>query len=97
LQQLRIAPASPAAASDRDVRWLVLRDEIPGSALLAEFATFDWPAGDGRVYVACEAIAMRRIRGTIRERSGLDRERIVTRGYWKLGDVNHPDHIFAED
>ena len=31
------------------------------------------------------------------EASGLDRKRIITRGYWRTGAVNHPDHDYALD
>ncbi len=84
-------------APGNDIRWVVRDDSGPGSALFAELEKFAWPAGAGRVYVGCEAIAMRRLRGTIVERSGLDKERIVTRGYWRVGAVNHPDHDYAND
>jgi NADPH-dependent ferric siderophore reductase len=86
----------PAAA---DVRWLV-RGEDPqnaGNALLAALEGFAWPPGEGRVYVGCEAAAMRRVRASIVESSGLDRKRIISRGYWRIGAVNHPDRDYAED
>ena len=54
------------------------------------------PAGDARIYLACEAAAMRRIRTLLIEELGVDRSRIVGRGYWKLGTVNHPDHDYGE-
>ena len=82
-----------------DVRWLA-RGADPaaaGSALLAALEGFTWPEGEGRVYVGCEAAAMRRIRQSIVEASGLDRKRIITRGYWRIGAVNHPDRDYAED
>ena len=28
---------------------------------------------------------------------GLDREQLYTRGYWKLGVADHPDHDTGED
>jgi NADPH-dependent ferric siderophore reductase len=86
-------------AGDADVRWHV-RDADPapaGSALLAAVAGFAWPSGNGRVYVGCEADAMRRIRAAVTISSGLERERIVTRGYWRRGATNHPDHDYAND
>ena len=86
----------PAGA---DVRWLV-RGEDPqsaGWALLAGLEDFRWESGDGQVYVGCESAAMRRIRAVIVESSGLDRNRIITRGYWRIGAVNHPDRDYAED
>jgi NADPH-dependent ferric siderophore reductase len=55
------------------------------------------PEGDGRIYVACEAAAMRRIRDHFLRERGVERERLVTRGYWKLGAANHPDRDYGED
>jgi NADPH-dependent ferric siderophore reductase len=88
-----------AAARAAEIRWLI-RDErkaSPASALLAALSNFAWPAGDGRIYVGCEADGMRRIRSAIVTACGLDRARIVTRGYWRQGAVNHPDHDYATD
>jgi NADPH-dependent ferric siderophore reductase len=82
-----------------DVRWLE-RGADPqraGAALRAALETFAWPTGAGRVYVGCEADAMRRIRTAILASSGLDRERITARGYWRIGERNHPDHDYATD
>ena len=85
-------------AKETGVRWLTRGvDSEPGSALPAALSEFSWPAGAGRVYVGCEAQAMRRVRQRVVDVSGLDRERIVTRGYWRLGAVNHPDHDYATD
>jgi NADPH-dependent ferric siderophore reductase len=80
-----------------DVRWLV-RDAIAGGASLERaLAECTLPPGDGRIYVGCEADAMRRIRGMLVASSGIARERIVTRGYWRAGKRNHPDHDYAID
>jgi len=68
-----------------------------GAALLAALATHAWPVGPGRVYIGCEAQAMRRIREAVIAASGLERRRVTGRGYWQLGAVNHPDRDFAED
>ena len=51
----------------------------------------------GRVYLACEAAAMRRIRTLLVEELGFTRQQVVGRGYWKLGILNHPDHDYGED
>jgi len=82
-----------------DVHWLTRGDDATkaGSALLAAIEGFDWPAGEGRVYVGCESGAMRQLRGTILAASGLDKTRVVARGYWRVGAVNHPDHDYAKD
>ncbi len=55
------------------------------------------PEGPGRIYVGCEAMAMRRIRVLLAQELGFDRTRLVTRGYWKLGDPNHPDRDYGDD
>jgi NADPH-dependent ferric siderophore reductase len=68
-----------------------------GSALLAALAAFRWPEGAGRVYIGCEARAMRQIREQVIAASGLERRHVTGRGYWQLGEVNHPDRDFAED
>ena len=50
-----------------------------------------------KIYLACEAAAMRRIRKLLTEQLGIERSHIVGRGYWKLDTVNHPDHDYGED
>lgn len=50
-----------------------------------------------RVWVACEAAAMRGIRRHFLAERGLPASSLVTRGYWRLGEVNHPDHDYGED
>ena len=70
---------------------------LAGQAL--EKALRDMPeiAADTRIYLACEAAAMRRIRKLLIEERHVDRKHIVGRGYWKLDTVNHPDHDYGED
>ena len=53
-------------------------------------------AADTKIYIACEAAAMRSIRTLLIEELGVDRKQIVGRGYWKLNTVNHPDHDYGE-
>ena len=50
-----------------------------------------------KIYLACEAAAMRRIRKVLTDQLGIDRSNIVGRGYWKLDAINHPDHDYGED
>jgi len=50
-----------------------------------------------KIYLACEAAAMRRIRKLLTDQLGIERSNIVGRGYWKLDTVNHPDHDYGED
>jgi NADPH-dependent ferric siderophore reductase len=53
--------------------------------------------GDARVWVACEASAMRGIRRYLTRERGVGLDRLVTRGYWRAGEQNHPDHDYGED
>jgi NADPH-dependent ferric siderophore reductase len=55
------------------------------------------PGGDGRVWIACEAGIMRRIRKHLLDGWGLDPTQMVTRGYWKEGEVNYRDGDYGED
>jgi NADPH-dependent ferric siderophore reductase len=50
-----------------------------------------------RVWVACEAAAMRGIRRYLTRDRGLPASSLVTRGYWRLGAANHPDHDYGDD
>jgi NADPH-dependent ferric siderophore reductase len=59
--------------------------------------TTQLPAGNGRIYIGCEAAAMRRIRTHLLQERGLDPATIVMRGYWKLGAVDYTDHDYGTD
>jgi NADPH-dependent ferric siderophore reductase len=50
-----------------------------------------------RVWVACEAAAMRDIRRYFLTERHLPAASLVTRGYWRAGEQNHPDHDYGED
>ncbi len=52
---------------------------------------------DARIWVACEASAMRGIRRYLAGERGIPLSRLVTRGYWRTGEQNHPDHDYGED
>jgi NADPH-dependent ferric siderophore reductase len=54
--------------------------------------------GDGtRVWAACEAAAVRRIRAHFLAERQVPASQLVTRGYWRIGVANHPDHDYGED
>ena len=54
--------------------------------------------GDGaRIWVACEAAAMRDIRRYFTRERAIPVTQLVTRGYWRAGEQNHPDHDYGED
>lgn len=47
-------------------------------------------------WVACEASAMRRMRSQLLQQQKISKKHLVTRGYWKSGASNHPDHDYGE-
>lgn len=51
----------------------------------------------GQVWVACEAAAMRRIRRYLIGDRQVPAASLTTRGYWRLGAANHPDHDYGDD
>ena len=91
--------------SNVDLRWLHRAQPLTGHTataaagmeLSAAVAAFEPPSGTGRVYVACEADAMRRIRRQLLVERALPREWLTTRGYWKQGATDHPDRDYGED
>jgi NADPH-dependent ferric siderophore reductase len=50
-----------------------------------------------RVWVACESAAMRDIRRYFTRERPVPAAQLVTRGYWRAGEQNHPDHDYGED
>lgn len=88
-----------ATRANAAVTWLHRGEDSQsaGRLLEASLRTLEFPAGNGRVYIACESGAMRRMRRHLLTERGFDREKIVTRGYWKLGETDHPDRDYGED
>jgi NADPH-dependent ferric siderophore reductase len=68
-----------------------------GRELETALRGIELPSGAGRIYVACEAEAMRRIRRHLLAERQFPRDRLVTRGYWRLGETDHPDRDYGED
>jgi NADPH-dependent ferric siderophore reductase len=89
-REQRVLPRSP------EIHWIT-RSASEGSSLSNALAAFDWPAGDGRVYVGCESGMVRAIREHLLDTLHFDRRHITTRGYWRRGAANHPDHDYAEE
>ena len=46
--------------------------------------------------IACEASTMRRMRSQLLKQHGVIKNQLVSRGYWKSGASNHPDHDYGE-
>jgi NADPH-dependent ferric siderophore reductase len=85
------------SAAQLDIGWLHRGAQAADALLEDAVRTMQLPAGSGRVYVGCEAAAMRRIRTHLLQDRGLDPATIVTRGYWKLGAVDYTDHDYGTD
>ena len=49
-----------------------------------------------KIYLVCEAAAMRRILKLLQDELGVDRQYIVGRGYWELDTINYSDHDHGE-
>jgi len=81
----------PAAS----VTWHHRRAGAYGAELLAAATALTVSPGTS-YWVACEAAAVRRIRRQLLD-AGVPRQSLTTRGYWRLGEANHPDHDYGED
>jgi NADPH-dependent ferric siderophore reductase len=84
----------PAKAS---VTWHHRRDPAAFGAELAAAARSAYVPDGTRIWVACEAGAMRDIRRYFTRERGIPVGQLVTRGYWRTGEQNHPDHDYGED
>jgi NADPH-dependent ferric siderophore reductase len=63
-----------------------------------EAAARDADFADGtKIWVACESGKMRDIRRYLTRERGIPASQLITRGYWRLGESNHPDHDYGED
>lgn len=78
-------------------KWWVRAGEVPGEALETAVRSIELPEGAGQVFLACESGIMRRIRQHLIEARGLAPASLHTRGYWKAGIVNYPDHDYGQD
>ena len=80
------------SAADVRVSWIQ-----PGAGLLSVFSGVAPAQSPDRVWVACEAARMRRIRDVVLNDWHIAPDQLVTRGYWKLGESNYPDHDYGLD
>jgi NADPH-dependent ferric siderophore reductase len=84
----------PVAAK---ITWLHrARAAAPGALLHDAVVTATISAGT-KVWVACEAKAVRGIRRALLEAGRVEVGSLVTRGYWRAGEEDHPDHDYGED
>jgi len=64
--------------------------------ILLEAAEHASVGSQTQIWVACEASAVRRIRGHFLAERALDPAHVMTRGYWRQGSANHPDHDYGD-
>ncbi|HEU5099402.1 MAG TPA: siderophore-interacting protein [Roseiflexaceae bacterium] len=86
-----------STAAQLYITWLHRGADQVDAALEEAVRALQLPAGNGRIYVGCEAAAMRRIRKHLLQERGLNPAAIVTRGYWKLGAIDYTDHDYGTD
>jgi hypothetical protein len=79
------------SAAGSQIFWHHRRPGRGASAELEDAARTSEITTDTRVRVACETIAVRRIRQHFLEDRGLPLELTVTRGYWRLGLADYHD------
>ncbi len=91
--------ALDARSANTEIRWLRRGPDAgnAGRELEAAMRRIELPPGSGRIYVACESDAMRRIRRHLLQERQFPRAHLVTRGYWRLGETDHPDRDYGED
>ena len=98
-----IAGAAEERALSPDVAcdplWLHRKDKtaLPGALLEEALRALRTPPAEAHYWVACEAASMRRIRDILIKQHGVAPARLHTRGYWKFGDTNYPDHDYGAD
>jgi NADPH-dependent ferric siderophore reductase len=68
----------------------------PGVQLHRAIAVATIPAG-AKVWVAGEPRAVRGIRRVLLEADRVEAGSLVTRGYWRAGEQDHPDHDYGQD
>jgi NADPH-dependent ferric siderophore reductase len=76
--------------------WLHRGRTQAGTLLERAVAELD-PPGDAYWWIACEAGAMRRIRTHLLKERKVTPSHVHTRGYWRLGATNYPDHDYGDD
>jgi len=85
-----------AGSAKASVTWHHRRDDAFGAELVTAAREAAIPDG-ARIWVACEAGAMRDIRRYFARERGIPVGQLITRGYWRTGEQNHPDHDYGED
>ncbi|MGO4304493.1 siderophore-interacting protein [Cupriavidus sp. RAF12] len=78
----------PLATGPRaEVHWLHREDNAAGSLLVPAVRGLNLPEGEGYVWAAGEAAAMRAVRQHLVAERGIDKTRIRASAYWKHGNA----------
>lgn len=77
------------------VHWHHRSPGIWGEELLTAATRRQQQPGD-HVWIACEAAAVRRLRRFLLDCEAPGGIELTTRGYWRAGSSNHPDHDYGE-
>jgi NADPH-dependent ferric siderophore reductase len=83
-----------------DLRWVHTNGGSSNGSVSLEQALRGLPLprdGRGRAWVGCESSLMRSLRSYLVNDAGMSRDALHTQGYWKVGEVNFPDHDYADD
>lgn len=86
-------PLSPVRASSPI--WLH-RNGAQAGTLLERAVAECRPGEQAYWWIACEASAMRRIRAHLLKERVVQTSHVHTRGYWRLGETNYPDHDYGD-
>lgn len=86
-----------ASQAKTDITWHHRRRPDAFGAELDDAARAAAIADGTRVWVACEAAAMRGIRRCFLAERRVPASSLTTRGYWRVGESNHPDHDYGDD
>jgi NADPH-dependent ferric siderophore reductase len=86
-----------AAESVAKITWLHRAGTAEPGDLLHQSVCAAGILASTKVWVACEATAVRRIRRALLNTGRVDPASFVTRGYWRAGEQNHPDHDYGDD
>jgi NADPH-dependent ferric siderophore reductase len=85
---------APAGAT---VTWHHRRVADAWGAELAAAARSATPPAGTHAWVACESGAVRGLRSYFLTERQWPRTALTSRGYWRLGAADHPDHDYGED
>lgn len=93
-EERELSPAVPSSPI-----WLHRAEQGARPGALLEGAVQDIAKANAASHwwIACEAATMRRIRDYLLDHIGVDGEKLHTRGYWRLGESNYPDHDYGKD